>query len=580
MDTTEPRLLRVEVVADLPVLWATFQRLNLPATLDRHFPAPPHWKGPLTPGEVLAVWLLFIVSRGDHCLNHVESWVDDHPGTLAALLGKPIRPTDLHDDRLADWLTRLGAGDPFRAVEHDLNQQTVRVYQLPAALVRIDTTTANSYAAVLSEQGLLQFGHSKDDPDRPQLKIAAAILDPLGLPLATAVVPGNCADDPLYIPAIRSVRESLGTGGRTYVGDCKMAALATRAFVAAGGDFYLCPLAEAQLGRAERNELLRPVWDAVQPLQRVCRPGPEGRPDELVAEGFSVDVALVTRVGEEEVTWTERRWLVRSPAYAQVQEATLERRLASAAAAIEDLPVRKQGKKPLFHAELVAAAAAIVAREGVAGLLRYTAEAVMTTRRKRAYGDRPTRQETDVSFVVEVRREETRIQEKKREMGWRVYATNGSGMSLPQVVWGYRGQYRIENDWSRLKGRPLGLTPLYLQDEVRIQGLVYVLSLALRVLTLVEWVVREGLRKEGAKVQGVYAGQPGRKTARPSAELLLEVMKTIRVSVVEVNGRAHALLSPLTAVQQRLLKLWGLPTDLYERVTRGFPKSPQKTSEP
>ena len=40
------------------------------------------------------------------------------------------------------------------------------------------------------------------------------------------------------------------------------------------------------------------------------------------------DVALTTRVGEEGVTWTERRWLVRSRAFAQAQEASLERRLA------------------------------------------------------------------------------------------------------------------------------------------------------------------------------------------------------------------------------------------------------------
>src|SRR5215213_5970605 len=104
MTATEPRLLRVEVAGDLPVLWATFRRLDLPACLDRHFPTPAHWKGPLSPGDVLAVWLLFLVSEGDHRLNHVESWVDDHRGTLAALLGKPVRPTDLHDDRLADWL--------------------------------------------------------------------------------------------------------------------------------------------------------------------------------------------------------------------------------------------------------------------------------------------------------------------------------------------------------------------------------------------------------------------------------------------------------------------------------------------
>ena len=215
MNTTEPHLLRVEVVADLPVLWATLERLDLPATLDRPFPTPRHWKGPLTPGEVLAVWLVFILSQGDHCLNHVEPWVAQHHGTLSALLGQTVRPVHFHDDRLADWLDRLCGGDAYSLLERDLNQQTLRVYQLPTDTVRIDATTANSYADVLSGQGLLQFGHSKDDPDRPQLKIAAGVLDPLGLPLVTAVVPGSATDDPLYVPVIQAVQQSLGSGGRT-----------------------------------------------------------------------------------------------------------------------------------------------------------------------------------------------------------------------------------------------------------------------------------------------------------------------------------------------------------------------------
>src|SRR5215207_1827794 len=451
MNPSQPHLLRVEAVADLPVLWATFQRLDLPATLDRRFPAPPHWKGPLTPGEVLAVWLLFLVSQGDHCLNHVQPWVAQHQGVLSALLGKPARPTCAHDDRLADWLTRLGRGDAFAALEHDLNQHTVRVYQLPTDLVRLDATTANSYADVLSEQGLLQFGHSKDDPDRPQFKIAAAVLDPLGLPLATAVVPGNVTDDPLYVPAIRAVRNALGVGGRTYVGDCKMAALATRGFVAAGDDFYLCPLSENQLSRADRRALLEAVWAGTRALQPVWRPGPEGQPDELVAEGFSVDVALTATMGAQEVRWTERRWLVRSRAYAQAQEAALERRLAKAEAALRDLPARKRGKKRLFHAELVRTAEAIVTRDAVEGLLSYAVRARMTTGPMRAYRDRPARQETEVSFAIDVSRDEARIEEKKREMGWQVYGTNALTPTLPVVVWAYRGQYRIEDDWSRLK---------------------------------------------------------------------------------------------------------------------------------
>jgi hypothetical protein len=223
---------------------------------------------------------------------------------------------------------------------------------------------------------------------------------------------------------------------------------------------------------------------------------------------------------------------------------------------------------------LVQAAQAIVARDGVDGLLHATVHTRVTTRPVRAYRDRPARRETEVSFTIDVGRDEARIEQKKREMGWQVYGTNALAPTLPVVVWAYRGQYRIEDDWSRLKGRSLGLTPVYLQDERRIQGLVYLLSLALRVLTLVEWVVRERLRQEQAKLQGIYAGQPGRKTDRPSAELLLGALKTISISVVEVNGQIHALLSPLTEVQKRLLELWDLPADLYENVALRFPEPP------
>jgi transposase len=57
--------------------------------------------------------------------------------------------------------------------------------------VRIDTTTASSYADV-NEQGLLQLGHSKDHrPDLSQLKLVLASLDLLGLLLTIEVLSGE-----------------------------------------------------------------------------------------------------------------------------------------------------------------------------------------------------------------------------------------------------------------------------------------------------------------------------------------------------------------------------------------------------
>lgn len=122
---------------------------------------------------------------------------------------KAVLPVHLHDDRLADWPDRLDARDAFGLLERDPNQQTTRVYQLLMDTVRIDTTAAGPRADVLTEQGPLQFGHSNDDPDRPQLKVAAGMLDPPGMPLVTVAVPGSTADDPSYVPALQAARQSL-----------------------------------------------------------------------------------------------------------------------------------------------------------------------------------------------------------------------------------------------------------------------------------------------------------------------------------------------------------------------------------
>jgi transposase len=568
MNTATPRVLRVERVDDIPVLFASLQRLRVAEFLDRHFPTHHLWKGELSFGEVVCVWLVFLTSQGDHRLYHLLPWVEEHMLTLQACLGKSLRPLDFHDDRLADVLDALAQPTAWQAFEADLNGHTVRVYDLAPSLFRIDTTTASSDAEVLSEHGLLQFGHSKDRDDLPQLKIAAAALDPLGLPVSTVVVAGHSADDPLYVPAIQEVQRAFGTGGKTYVGDCKMAAVGTRAYVASTRDYYLCPLSEKQLSQEERLALLQPVWTGQQPLQPVYRPpATPAQEPELVAEGFPVEVVVSAEVNGHRVQWTERRWLVRSVAFATGQQQRLEKRLQQAAEQLEQLNRRKQGQKRLGAEELQAAAQAIVQARRVEGLLDVRVETTIRERRRRRYGDRPEQTVQEPEHRAEVARRDEAIAQAKRAMGWQVYATNHLAMTVTAVVWGDRGQYRIEDDWSRLKGRSLSLTPMSLQDEGRMQGLVLLLSLAVRLLTLLEWQVRKQLQDGGQTLKGVYPGQPGRQARRPSAELLLKVFQGISLSVVEVLGAVSIHLTPLTRLQERLLALWDLPADLFHRIT-------------
>lgn len=574
MSTTSAQVHHIERVDDIPVLLAMLQRLGLPQILDRHFPSGHRWQGELTFGEVACVWLAFIISRGDHRLNGVQPWAQDHRHTLQACLGKPVRALDFQDDRLADMLDRLARDGAWQDCEIDLNRNTVRVYRLDPDLFRVDTTTANAYVETLDELGLFQFGHSKDRDDLPQIKIPMATLDPLGLPVTTCVVPGNAADDPLYVPEVHKVQQAFGQGGKTFVMDCKGAALGTRAYLASTGEYYLCPLSETQLSREQRRQLLQPVWRGQQTLQQVYRPADDGYSEELVAEGFWVEVPLTATVEGRLVSWTERRWLVRSLAFAQGQQQQLHRRLQRAQEELAALSQRKQGKKRLAAAELAAAAEAIVQKRRVPGLLGWAVRTVTHRRTVRAYAGRPGRVERQQEHRLEVWRCEAAIAQAQREMGWRVYASNQLSLKLAGVVWGYRGQYRLEDNWARLKGQPLGLTPLYLQYASRIHGLVLLLSVALRVLTLLEWVVREKLQQSGQTLKGLYAGQPGRQAKRPSAELLLEAFRGISLAIVEVAGQGEAHLPPLTALQQTLLALWGLPPDLYQRLTLHLPNPP------
>jgi len=208
------------------------------------------------------------------------------------------------DDRLGIVLDELADAEKWQAFEGELNRRTLRVYDLRPRRVRVDSTTASGYWTV-TEDGLFQHGHSKDHrPDLPQLKVMMSALDPMGMPVATQVVSGKRADDKLYIPAIKQVSASLDEHGLLYVGDCKMAAVDTRAFIQNSQDYYLCPLSELQLPTETLETYLQPVWNGEQALTSIERVNAEGQL-EKIAEGYEQKVSLSAAKENKTIPWTE-----------------------------------------------------------------------------------------------------------------------------------------------------------------------------------------------------------------------------------------------------------------------------------
>jgi transposase len=454
------------------------------------------------------------------------------------------------------------------AFECELNQGVIRVYDLKGRVSRIDTTTASAF---VTPEGMFQLGHSKDHrPDLPQLKIAMSTLDPLALPLTIKTVAGSTADDPLYLPEIAKIRQIAQMTGLTYVGDCKMAALGTRTEIVAYKDFYLCPLSAKQMPEAELDRLLEPVFNRkLKPIE-IRLPNADGQIDETddpVAVGFEYTIEQSGQDKSGQIqTWQERRLVVRSLALAKSQEKGLRQRVASAVKEINTLDERKKGKKPLpDEAAANQAAEAILVKYRVKGLVKVSVSTEIKEQEKRRYGARPAGTVRTESVQVRATIDKAAVNKAVRRLGWRVYATNHTAdeLSLAQAVAAYRSEYLIEQGFGRLKGHSLSLTPLFLHFEHRIVGLISLLSIALRVLVLIQFVVRRNLQKEGETLKGIYPGQPGRQTKSPTTEMMLRAFRGLTLSRIKIDGKEHYHLTPLNSVQKRILKLMEAPLESY-----------------
>lgn len=559
--------IETERTDDIPLLLTHMQRMRVAELLDKHFPTHGLRKG-LSVGEVTLVWLVHVLSQADHRMNRVQDWASRRLSTLHGCGLERLTPLDMTDDRLADVLRLLSDDERYRAFEQEWMGQLLRVYALDASCVRLDTTTVSSYADV-NEEGLLQLGHSKDHrPDLPQVKIALATLDPFGVPLASEVLSGEKADDPVYVPLIDRVHQGLERAGLLYVGDCKMAAERTRAHLQAQGDFYLCPLSALHVPPATLAQNVEARLQAGLPLIQVVREAETDQP-KCIAQGYETLVEMQVEDGDQTICWQERRLIVQSIEGSLAAQASLQERLAKAEKAIGDLMVRKQGKPRLTsRSQVEEQVQSLLSSLRVEGLLQIHLQEEVAEQPVRAYRGKLSSPRQIWSFQVQVERNQEAIERAMKLLGWRVYATNQltAALGLAGAVEAYRDEYLVERNFGRLKGHPLSLGPLYVQRDNHRVGLIRLLTIALRVVTVLEGVVRSALAEQQQEIVGLFAGNPKRRTAQPTTERLLEAFNEITLTIVSGPGFVQRHLPPLSALQQQILASCGFSSAVYTRL--------------
>jgi len=563
-----------ERVDDVPLLIGTMIKIGLVEILDNHIPT--HWKQrSLSWGWTAMIWLSYILSEGDHRKSSMEQYIKEMQNTLKGLTGQNISADDFTTDRLANLLKYLSINTYWIAIEQELSERSIEVHELPTELVRVDATTVSGYHKG-DEQSLFQFGHSKDDANLRQIKLMTGALDPMGMPLATDVVSGEKADDKLYIPVIKRVNKALQKTGVLYCGDCKISALETRTYIISLDNHYLSPLpmtgkTVAAMEAWIEDGLLKKTNGE---LEQVFRENDKGK-NVLIAQGYELNRDQSGAYEGKEFQWNERVLVVHSPAHAARQEKGLAQRLEKAQLKLSVLtPARSRGKRQITEESVLKSKIkSILKAHRVEGFLTVEYEKQVEEHTKyigrgRGSKKRPQQLIEKTRYqITKIKQEEEQVATKKETFGWKAFVTDvvRQNLSLKKAVLCYRKEYRVERIFQRLKSR-LNIAPLFVQRDDQVTGLTHLLTLGVRVLTLIEFVMRRSLKQEQTVLEGMYSGQPKKYTASPTVERILQSFSNVSLTIIHSGGQIIRHLTPLSDLQKELLQRLGISLELYRNL--------------
>ncbi len=555
-----------ERIDDIPVIVEWLKQMEIAKIIDQKLKKPHgNYKG-ISYGQLSVLLLTYMITQSDHRLCAVEPWVQAHRKILELSTGWSIGEKDASDDRLARVVEELGKQtQATQEIEVKLGRHLIHAYELPTLVGRADTTSFNVNHQVedSSEENILRYGYSKDKrPDLLQYRQLLATLDPMGMPLVSATLEGNGADDPLYFPTWQKMAQVIGHKNFVFIADCKAGSIATRATIAVNGGIYCVPVPmSGQHPQYLKQWVLNPPTE----IHSIRLPRQDEQ-EPAVGKGFEVELGKFWFNEEinKWVRWHERYLVVYSQRFAASSIRGQQQRINNAQTALNKL-VAKPGEDPQQLAHKVEN---ILERYRVKNFFstRITEQIIQQTRhvrRGRPSKNSPPQEITNICLQLHVQQIDAAIKEAETLAGWRLYVTNApiTQLSLSQAVMYYRDEWLLEQGFHRFKRGSLPALPIYFQNQHRITGLMFLLNIALRVFTLMEFVVRQALIETEQSLAGLYDGNPKRKTNRPSAEKMLKAFCNLTLYFLPDST---IFITPINALQKQILSLMKMPLALYQ----------------
>jgi len=548
--------IKVYQLDDIPLILNIIEKMNIVSIIDNFLPVHGLHQG-LSNGWLTAIWLCHILTTSNHAKCHVREWSVINKDVLELYTGQKIREVEFDDCRLSLLLKRLSKKDAKESIETNLFADNLYLYNFKTiheqmqdatdnkilTSIHIDTTTTYGYHT--NEDGIMQYGHSKDHrPDLLQMKLLAVAIK--GKLLHHQTYSGDRADDNLYYPAIEQVQKIVGKDGGLYVGDCKIAALETRAKIAQDGNYYLTHLPE---NKGNKEYISSCIENIINSETQICTL--VYKEDVLLGGGYNSSRNLCYKIDNqlENFSWNENIFLFRSlNHYASIKK-NLDKKLLQAIDELKKLtPAVAKGKRQICEEEELKQKTASILKdynfENVIDI-KYEAQTTTTTRfvgKGRGGNNRATKEiQTKRYQITSVTTNEQNYKELLLRKGWIVYVSNVPTeiINLNNAILTYRQNYHLENKFHILKDKPLSISPLYVHKDEQIIGLTNLLMLAFRIIEYLETTLTEQIAIQNKPLKGLYESHSKKLFYSVTFVTLLSFFTKFNISltVIYSNGK-------------------------------------------
>ena len=594
------------------VALSVLRRMKVAKILDEQIPAkqagpqsamaqaqglPPPTPGPSV-GQCVELMVLNILS-GRVALYSMGSWLQGRP--TEAYWGKDMTAERFTDDALArslDSIYSIGLEPVFTTI----SGHAISEFGFPINRMHSDGTMIplqGAYDLEESTEGPRPMqGYNKKGPRSGLQLVIGATVQQHGIPMAFGVYDGNTTDQPIYRDHMERISKLVPDPEKTtFVADCKLCdqyclgALRHQKFQVVTLMPKTFNLHDELIERALAQT-------PVQDWPEVCRrPGRSQEDNDAVYHGVVVPVSmslaiplmddegrpLLDKEKKPKTAAGTEDWhavVLCSSNLAKVHASTYDRKLDRARGAME-LSAKKLAKATFASQDDAekglkdwnTSHSTDLSGWTVVSEIRSETHPLPRTGRGRPRKDAPV--QTEQVFVVTVRLEPD---EKARVLarshhGLFILVTShavlcpkspsdGPELKTPtEILEIYREQIEVEGGFRWIKA-PSQVTPMFLHKPSRIAALGFVFAIALMLYRILQYVLRNRLRETDETI----AGHHGRPTQNPTVAFVQRLFSGVIRITMETPTGVQSWMQGFTEVHRRILTLFGLPSDLYERV--------------